>query len=213
MFKSFSLPPPKQQTNKQTSKQTTNKQLIEPSLWWASSWPLPKQRVRRRTCRQLWTTRSWTCSKSHPTPATSCLNYLNMFLLSVYHHFIVIVSHLWSHVPPCADSSVWGDVNLVCLTVEPGESMWKWKYVKVKVCKIVKVKVCENEMKWKWNKSHWSRTGWKLKRDNNERESEKRHLTARPKSAIAQLPSLFTRMFFVLMSLKRYWSFNMEGFE
>ena len=130
-------------TNKQTSKQTTNKQLIEPSLWWGSSSPLPKQRVRRRTCRQLWTTRSWTCSKSHPTPATSCLNYLNMFLLSVYHHFIVIVSHLWSHVPPCADSSVWGDVNLVCLTVEPGESerMWKWKYVKVKVC--------ESESMWK----------------------------------------------------------------
>ena len=141
-------------TNKQTSKQTTNKQLIEPSLWWGSSSPLPKQRVRRRTCRQLWTTRSWTCSKSHPTPATSCLNYLNMFLLSVYHHFIVIVSHLWSHVPPCADSSVWGDVNLVCLTVEPGESksMWKQKYVKVKVCESeMKVKWSESEMMWKWN--------------------------------------------------------------
>ena len=144
--------------NKQKNKQTTNNQasaifFIKPSLWWASSSPLPKQRVRRRTCRQLWTTRSWTCSKSHPTPATSCLNYLNMFLLSVYHHFIVIiVSHLRSHVPPCADSSVWGDVNLVCLTVEPGESesMWKWKYVKVK-----------------WSQSHWSRTGWKWKRDSN----------------------------------------------
>ena len=91
--------------------------------------------------------------------------------------------------------------------------MWKWKYVKVKW------KWNEVEVKWvkvNWSQSHWSRTGWKWKSDSNIwkwKWKMKRHLTARPKSAIAQLPSLFTRMFLVLMSLKGYWSFNMKGFE
>ena len=85
-------------------------------------------------------------------------------------------TNLWSHVAPCSYSGVGGDVDFVCFTVKPDRGNHAG---------LADLIICLSG-----------------RFDLMKCMSVRYYLTARPKSAMAQLPSRLTRMFFVLMSLK-----------